>query len=187
MPAIALLENGPQPAQELVHTPAAVLMAEESRQEDGDFVNDHQHRPSVCGAVGDQVLTVTPPVPGVQAAAESDGKLMGGDLVHLPGQSLEPAARGPEKPGSDWRDRMDGSGQTRDHGFLRAVRLHIGEEKHPAVQFESAPQLLQNAGLPHAALAGHDQVVSVADTGLEERQFALPVEEVVAAYPAARG
>ena len=82
---------------------------------------------------------------------------------------------------------MDGPGQTRDHGFLRAVRLHIGEEKHPALQFEPTPQLSQNAGLPHAALAGHDQVVSVADTGLEECQFSFAVKEVVAAYPAASG
>jgi len=82
---------------------------------------------------------------------------------------------------------MDGPGQTRDHVFLRTVRLHIGEEKHPALQFESASQLLQNAGLPHAALAGHDQVVSVADAGFEERQFSFAVEEVFAAYPASGG
>ena len=132
MPAIALLENGPQPAQKLVHTLATVLLAEESRQEDRYLVDDHQHRLSVRGAVGDQVLPVTPPVPGVQAATESDGKLMRGDLVHLPGESPEPAARGPEEARSNWRDRMDGPGQTRDHVFLRAVRLHIGEEKLPS-------------------------------------------------------
>ena len=82
---------------------------------------------------------------------------------------------------------MNGFGKIRDHIFLRGGPLHIGEKEGPSLPLQPPPQFLQNAGLSHSALAGHHDVIPVPDTGFEHSQFAIPVEEVVAADPAACG
>ena len=69
--------------------------------------------------------------------------------------------------------------------FGRDSALDVDGEEAPSLGFQSSAEFAGEAGLPHAALAGEQHMVEVADTGLQRLQFLLAVEEVVAAHPAA--
>ena len=69
----------------------------------------------------------------------------------------------------------------------RRSPLDIDEEEEPAVCLEPAPEFAENAGLPHATLAGQQHMIPIPNTGFEYSQLGFAVEEVVTAYPAAGG
>ena len=65
--------------------------------------------------------------------------------------------------------------------------LDVDEQEDPPVRLEPPPEFLEETGLAHAPLAGHQQVVPFPNPCPEQAQFVLAVEEVVAADPAAGG
>ena len=82
---------------------------------------------------------------------------------------------------------MGGLGDARD-GILRTgCALDISEEKCPTLCFKPASELSNDARLSHAPLASQEYVVAIFGQPFQDSQVGIAVEEVVAAYPAARG
>ncbi len=78
-------------------------------------------------------------------------------------------------------------GDARDH-ILRASRpFDIGKEKDPVLALEPSTEFLRDAGLAHASLSRQQHVIAVTNPCLQDPQFAVSTEEVIAGHPAASG
>ena len=162
----------------------AVIVTEYALEKYRQLIDDKEDRLFMRGAVADELFAVPTPVAGVQAGANLDAKVECTNLVDLLREEVLHPGR---KARRDRADRMHGLRDVGDH-VLRASRaLDIGEEEDPSLGLEPSPKLLSDAGLPHPALAGQQDVVAGANQPIQNPQFRFAIEEVVTAHPPASG
>ena len=106
------LERPAQPAQELLDPLRAVVLPQQSHEEDGELVYHQENRLVVLGAVANQPFTVTSPVAGTESASEFHAKLRCADLLDVLAEPATHPGEGARHQRTNW---MGGSGDAGDH------------------------------------------------------------------------
>ena len=176
------LKRSAQPAQKTVDPIRIVVAAAEALQEDRQFVDHQQHGAVVRRAPAKKILTMSPPTSGIQPGAELYAEIERAQLVDV---LREPVPHGRCHALRDRANGVQHPRQIRNHVLGTGCTLDIDEQEEPAVSLQASAEFLQEAGLAHAPLPGHQQVIPVANQSVNHAQFAVTVEEVIAADPAA--
>ena len=125
---------------------------------------------------------MTAPVPGPEPSPNPDVEVQGADFFYGVAEYASHSRR------ETRRNRPHGVERFGDFGneVLRTGRpLHVREQEDPASRLEPASKLMRHAGFPHPPLSSEQNMVAIANPGLQNLKFRSPIKEVVGTHPTA--
>ena len=174
-----MLALSAQPAQKQVCFVGAVLLIlyQQMRQEDGQLVQHKKYAWVMVRTRSHERFALPPPCV-VACGAHLRADLEGAQFLEV---LLEPA---PELCGQARRpsDGVRSLGDVADDVRRRGGILHVHEEKRPPVCPQTPAELSGNARLAHASLASQQDMRAAAHLCVEQPEFGIAIEEVLARH-----